>query len=150
MKLVSPVVHGAVLLPVVVLTVWTTSFLTSSVFIRPDFYEGALWPLIVTLPGAVIGAVVFAGVGRITASLERLSRPKIIDHIRRCALLYLAIVFLVGWVAVSYSPTGSNYAFAFQIQTMAVVVSAIFADALVLFSKNRSNTNSTNNAGGGT
>lgn len=147
-KLVSPVVYGAALLPAVVLAVWAASLLTSHVFIRPDFYEGALWPLIVTAPGAVIGAVVFAGVGRITASLERLSRPKIVDHIRRCALLYLALVLLVGWVAVSYSPTGSNYAFAFQIQAMAVVLSATIIDALVLFMKHRSN--STNNAGGGT
>ncbi|MGI8541176.1 MAG: hypothetical protein ACR2N0_15625 [Rubrobacteraceae bacterium] len=150
-KLASPVVFGAVLLPAVVLSVWAASFLASNVFIRPDFYEGAMWPLIVMAPGAVIGAVVFAGAASITASLERLSRPKPLDHLRRCALLYLALVFLLGWVAVSYSPTGSNYAFSFQLQTMAVVVFAILADALVLFLKRRSNmssTNITNNAGG--
>ncbi len=147
-KLVSPVVFGVLLLPAVVLSVWASSFLTNTMFIRPDFYEGTLWPLVVTLPGAVIGVVVFAGVARITASLERLSRPKALDHLRRCAPLYSVLVFVVGWVALSYTPTGSNYAFSFQLQTLAVVCSAILADALVLFTKNRSN--STNNAGGET
>lgn len=150
MKFVSPVVYGAVLLPVVVLSVWATSFLTSHVFIRPDFYEGAVWPLIVTLPGAVVGAVVFAGVGRITLAFERLAHPTVLDHIRRGVLLYAVLVFLVVWVAVSYSPTGSNYAFAFQLQALSVVCSAIIIDALVLFSKCRTNTNSPNNAGGET
>ncbi|MBA2691589.1 MAG: hypothetical protein H0U65_03725 [Rubrobacter sp.] len=149
-KFASPVVFGAVLLPTVVVAVWATSFLASNVFMRPDFYEGAAWPLIVMSPGAVVGAVVFAGISRIMLSLERLSRPRIADHLRRCALLYLALVFLVGWIAASYSPTGSNYAFAFQLQTMAVVLSATLIDALVLFSKSRSNMNSTNNAGGET
>lgn len=148
MKFASPVVYAAALIPAVVIAVWTTSLLTSNVFIRPDFYEGAAWPLIVAAPGAVIGAIIFAGVGRISLSLERLSRPKALDHFRRCALLYLVLVFFVGWVAASYSPTGSNYAFAFQIQAMAVVLSAILIDALILFMKNRSN--STNDAGGET
>jgi hypothetical protein len=138
-KLASLVVFGAVLLPTVVLAVWMTSLLTNTVFIRPDFYEGALWPLIVVAPGAVIGIAVFAGVARITASLERLSRPRILDHIRRCALLYLAFVFVVGWIAASYSPTGSNYAFSFQLQLLAVSCAAILTDALVLFAKNRTN-----------
>lgn len=146
-KLVSPVAFGAVLVPAVVLSVWAASLLASNVFIRPDFYEGAMWPLIVMAPGMLIGLVVFAGVARITAAFERLSMPKALDHLRRCAILYLALVSLVGWMAVSYSPTASNFAFSFQLQFLAVVVSAILADALVLLTKNRSNAH---NAGGET
>jgi predicted Abi (CAAX) family protease len=141
-------VYGAVLVPAVVLAVWVASLVTNTVFIRPDFYDGAMWPLIVTAPGAVIGVLLFLGIARITASLERLSRPKKLDHIRRCALLYAALVFVVGWAAISYSPAGSNYAFSLQLQVLAVVLTALLADALVLFTKNRAN--STNDAGGET
>ncbi len=125
------------------------SAVTSHVSIRPNFYEGAVWPLIATAPGVFIGAGVFADIGRVTLALERPARPKTLDCLRR-TLLYLVLVFLVGWVAASYPPTESNYALAFQFQALSVVVSAIIFDALILFLKRRSDTNSTDNAGGET
>lgn len=136
-RLVSPVAHGAALVPSVVLAVWATSYLTSHVFIRSDFYEWWAWPLVVALPGAVVGGLAFAGVCRATLALERLARPAPRDHLRRSALLYAALSFLVFWLVASYSPAGSNYAFAFQIQLLSVVFPAIAVDALIL--KRRSN-----------
>ena len=108
-------------------------------FLAPVDRYGALTPgtdetsLVAVL---AVGGLVFGLAGWVLAVFEKLRRPKIIDHFRRCVCLYIVFVVLNAAMMPEYIEsyrTPGYPAPEFQLQVVWLLVAcAILLDALVL------------------
>lgn len=129
-KLVAPALYAVV----VVLTV----FVTYGTVDHVNRTAGFAIPLIVgfVLPYLLIGGVSYGIYGWLLLRLERLERPAVRDHFRRCALLYPFVVLPGPLLVAFYSDDpGAGYAVA-AIVFMAAAY-ATLVDALTLLFQRR-------------
>jgi hypothetical protein len=125
LKFVTPLVYTAILLP----TAFLVLQMTLSIYLA--WLPGVLFYLMPILLLSTVSGLTSWGLLR----LERLDRPRIFDHLRRCSLLYAASVFLAFLlVSAAYKGT-TDVGSAVVVVALFCVFNAIFADALVLLLK---------------
>lgn len=108
--------------------------LAEPVYGRDDVVPGVDGMALITI-FAVVG-LISGGTGWVLVRLERLSRPKLTDHLRRCAYLYVLFAILTALQIPEYAKAYRLPGYPgpeFQNQVIWIgVVFAILADALVL------------------
>ena len=87
--------------------------------------------LIWGVPALLIGAT-YSLLSLVFLRLERLQRPTVLDHLRRCAFLYAILVLSASVFFASIYSGGGNLGNAFVLVAMLSVCFAISVDALVL------------------
>ncbi len=86
MRLVSPVVYAAIVVPTTLLVLWAGRF--------ADHYVGLPVPLATAGPMLLVGGAVFGFYSWALLGLEGVDQLTIWDHPRRCAMLYPFVVFV--------------------------------------------------------
>ena len=83
----------------------------------------------------VVGGFVFALIGRLLVLLERLRRPTVFDHLRRCALLYVTVAILAVLLITTYetqAASGVSTYFGVAVICFLTASYAALTDALIL------------------
>ncbi len=125
MRLVSPVVCAAIVVPTTLLVLWAGRF--------ADHYVGLPVPLATAGPMLLVGGAVFGFYSWALLGLEGVDQLTIWDHPRRCAMLYPFVVFL-GLLMIFYidrdDPGGGG-----AIAAMVFIAAGytVLVDALVQF-----------------
>ena len=130
MKLLSPLIYAISVLP--------AAFLVFLGIRIADFYLRLPEPIGVAVPIMLVGGSVFGCLGWVLLRLEGLRQPKIVDHVRHCAILYaLLVLALVGalWVFSSGLTPGPGAAVVFVVFVSAAC--AVSSDAVVLLWQRR-------------
>lgn len=122
-KLATPVVYAIVFV--------LTAFLSITVLFEYDFSS---LPLIVfwALP-MLLFALSFGVFGWGLLLLERLRRPTVLDHLRRCALLYVTLIPIASVLLLAIHSGNADAGYAIVLAVVLSAIYAIFVDALILF-----------------
>ncbi len=129
-KILSPVVYAASVVLAALFTLGAWSRISS----LPDQALSLIIALAPTF--LLIGGITFGVCAWGLLLLERLQRPKVLDHLRRCALLYPFVVLLGPLVFAFYDDDpGAGYSIAFDAFIFSTY--AVLVDALILLLKRR-------------
>ena len=125
-KIFSPLAYVALILAAILAALFTVRTLESGLGSESPIYVYVIGELLVS------GVVLYAG-GSALLSLEELWRPKVLDHLRRCAFLYLVFIplgtSLVAFVDLGDPGGGGSLA----IMLCIAAGYAILVDAVLLF-----------------
>lgn len=129
-KIFSPLAYVSALLAAILAALLTG--LTLGVVL------GYVVPVILLVGAELLaaGTVLYVG-GRALLRLEGLRRPGIVDHLRRCALLYALFVPLGGLLVAFADPGDPGGGGSPAIMLCVVAGYAIFIDAIILFKAQR-------------
>lgn len=87
LRILAPLVYAVSILP-----------LAFAIFIGvrfADYYLGLPMPLTLAVPILLIGIGGLGGLAWLLSRIEGLRRPRIVDHVRHCAIPYAVLVFML-------------------------------------------------------
>lgn len=124
----TPLIYATVFV-VTLFLYFATTFLTEILWLSGGIMFW-VWPFLVF-------GVVFGLYGSLLINLERLSRSRLMDHLRRSSLLYVGLMFIVSFMLLlTYlGENDSDYVVVFLGGIFAAYT--IFVDALILLLKHR-------------
>lgn len=147
-KLASPLAYALAFMPILVLNfaaLYGVNILVTLVW--PEWYikSGYNPGEIALIAGAflttlLVFGVLFGGLGRLLLRWERVSMPGLIDHLRRCALLYGALLLLgsMFFWAVEFPPSSDvGFGYGVALLTFLCIAYSIVLDAALVFLERR-------------
>lgn len=146
-KLVSPLVYAFGFIPILILNfaaIYGVNILVTLVW--PGWYvetsnAGTVaWLSGVFLTSILVFGALFGSLGWLLLQWERLGRPKLADHLRRCIFLYATLLLLGSmffWAVQFPPPSDVGFGYGVAVLTFLCIAYSIVLDAGLLLLKRR-------------